>query len=161
MPHPAPKHGRCSIHVQFSYSSASMSHSLVKRPPHPGLRLAYNELSANFPTSLVATCAPCKQLASGRDAVGLWDSYFLYKTNRTQCKLKRKALWPGRSGLRQVPVPLPAWSRCSEDLCLQDVSGSWELCDWGVSPDPLSLTVLLCNTRWQSQTPRQSPGMAF
>lgn len=97
MPRPAPKHGRCSIRVQFSYSSASMSHSLVKRPPHPGLRLAYNELSANFPTSLVATCAPCKQLAGGRDAVGLWDSYRLYKTNGTQCKLKRKALWPGRS----------------------------------------------------------------
>ena len=73
-----------------------MSHPLAKRPPHPGLGLGYNELHASVPTFLVATCAHCKQLAGGRDALGLWGSSFLHQTNGTQSKLKGKASWPGR-----------------------------------------------------------------
>ena len=60
----------------------------AKRPPHPGLGLVYNELSASVPTFLVATCAHCKQLAGGRDAVGLGGGSFIHKTNGAQSKLK-------------------------------------------------------------------------
>ena len=64
--------------ARFPYSSARMSQPLAKRPPHPGLRLGYNELHASVPAIPVATCAPCKQLAGGRQAVGLRGRSFLH-----------------------------------------------------------------------------------
>lgn len=69
---------------------------LAKRPPRPGLGLVHNELSASVRTFLVATCAHRKQLAGGRDAVGLWGGSFLHKTNGAQSQLKWKAPWPRR-----------------------------------------------------------------
>lgn len=72
---------------------------LAKRPPRPGLGLAYNELSASVPALLVATWAHRKQLTGGREAVGLWGGSFLHKTNGAQSKLKWKAPCPRRQDM--------------------------------------------------------------
>lgn len=56
-----------------------MSHPMAKRPPNPGLGLGYNELHASVATFLVATCAHCKQLAGGRDALGCGAVLFFTK----------------------------------------------------------------------------------
>ena len=53
VPRPAPS-TKVLRAVRCSYSSARMSHPLAKRPPHPGLGLGYNELSASVPTFLLA-----------------------------------------------------------------------------------------------------------
>lgn len=71
-----------------------------QRPPHPGLGLLSNELSVSVPTSLVATCAHCEQLAGGRETVGF--GLVLFPTKQMKHKANCNEKHPGLAGRRWV-----------------------------------------------------------